>query len=172
MSAITSNSVFSPSSMGAISEEAKGKKSGGGKGGSKPGGSKPKGSKTEGSKPKNEPKKPFMIKGPIPPKEFRDPDIIYAETNPPGLPPGQRPWDKKENNSLQSEEAAIKTVMSWKSPSVYSAYAKNARGSSSGGSGLKTYDGGKVMAVGSSSNTGSKDLAVCSTGTKDSCTIS
>ena len=170
MSAITSNSVFSPSSMGAISEEAKGKKSGGGK----PEGSKPKGSKTEGSKPKNEPKKPFMIKGPIPPKEFRDPDIIYAETNPPGLPPGQRPWDKKENNFLQSEDSSsVKTVLSWKNESVYGAYAKNARGSSSsGGPGPVTYDGGKVMAAGSSSNTGFKDLAVCSTGTDANCTIS
>lgn len=157
MSAIT-NTPFSASSMNAtdvVSSEAKGKKSGGGK-------------------PKNGPKKPFMIKGPIPPEKFRDPDIIYAETNPPGLPPGQRPWDKKKNDFSESEGEAIKKALRWKSRSVYNAYAEKARGSSSSGkSGPVTYDGGKVMARGSSSDVGSKSTAVYSTGvSKNSCTIS
>ena len=115
-----------------------------------------------------------MIKGPIPPKKFRDPDIIYAETNPPGLPPGKRPYEKQQNDFLESDEAAIKTVLSWKNASIYNAYAEKARGSSSsGGSGPVTYDGGKVMAVGSSSEVGSKSTAVYSTGgSNNSCIIS
>ena len=147
MLAIT-NSPFSSNSMGIVSLETKGSKGG-------------KGSRPEGSKPKDEPRKPFMIKGPIPPKEFRDPDIIYAETNPPGLPPGQRPYDKKKNDFSESEDAAIKTVLSWKDPFIYKAYAENARGSSSSDkSGLVTYDVVRSLAVGSSSD-GGLNLLLC-----------
>ncbi|MEK7339892.1 MAG: hypothetical protein AABZ92_04170, partial [Verrucomicrobiota bacterium] len=75
---------------------------------------------------------------------------------------------------FEEESAARRTVLSWKDKSIYDAYAEKARGSSSSGkSGPVTYDGGKVMARGSSSDVGSKSTAVYSAGSSNSsCTIS
>lgn len=173
MSAIT-KSVFAPSPMDVVSLEAKGKKSGESKGGGKPEGgkgSRPETKRNLEPKNKNTPGTVLPIQyGPIPSRENHQPNVMYID-------PSKSVAETDAGKSFTSEvdeSAAIKTVLSWKNASVSHAYAEKARGSSSsGGSGPVTYDGGKVMAVGSSSELGFKSTAVYSTGgSNNSCTIS
>ncbi|PWU16492.1 MAG: hypothetical protein C5B45_00180 [Chlamydiae bacterium] len=170
MSAIT-KSIFAPSSMDdVVSLEAKGKKSGGGDKGSKGSkGSRPETKKNFEPKNKNTPGTVLPIQyGPIPPRDKHVPNVMYIDPS-----NSVAEINAGKSFSKAEESAAIKTVLSWKSRGIYDAYAEKARGSSSSGtSGPVTYDGGKVMARGASSDVGSKSTAVYSTGgSNNSCTI-
>lgn len=180
MSAIT-KTMFAPSPMDVMNLETKGSK--GNKIRKADEGSKgSKGSRPE-TKKKLEPKNtgipgtvlPIQY-GPIPPREQRKPNIMYID-------PSRASSTIDASKSLASssifemdaeQSAAAKTVMSWKSRSVYNAYAEKARGSSSSGkSGPVTYDGVKSLAVGSSSDEGFKSTAMYSIDSSAStCSIS
>lgn len=156
MSAITK--IFAPNLMNAMSLEAKGSKESRESRGSRPETKRklePKNRNTPGTVlPK--------VYGPIP--EDRKPNIMYID---PSSSVSTMDADKTlASNSVSAEQsAAVKTVMSWKNPSIYKAYAEKARGSSSSGkSGPITYDVVKSEAVGSSSDRGFKSTAVYSTG--------
>jgi hypothetical protein len=97
--------------------------------------------------------------GPIPPADERVPNVMYID---PTI--GVRNQQSASEVGTQ-QSAAAKTVMRWKSPSLYNAYAEKAYSSSSSSkSGPITYDGGyKSVATCSTSDIGSKSTAVYST---------
>ncbi|HEV3269223.1 MAG TPA: hypothetical protein VGZ69_01065 [Candidatus Rhabdochlamydia sp.] len=176
MSAITNSPPFSLNSMDVVSLEAKGSK--GSKGSKSGGGSKPKESRPDTKrnlepKNKNTPGTVLPIKiGPIPPRDQHEPNVMYID-------PSKSAAEMNAGKSLVRETdevaAARQRVLSWKNPAIHDAYAAKARGSSSSGkSGPVTYDGGKCLAAGSSSDVGSKSLAVYSPGgsANNSCSIS
>lgn len=175
MSAIT-KTIFASTPMDIMSLEVKGSK--GSKGSRERGGSK--GSRPETKRnlePKNKgtPGTTLPIQyGPIPPRDKHEPNVMYIDPSSSAstMDAGKSLANDSEMSAEQS--AAAKTVMSWKNPSIYKAYAENARGSSSSGKeGITTYDGGKSIAVGSSSDGGFKSTAVYSTGSStSSCSIS
>lgn len=172
MSAIT-KSIFAPSpmDMDVVSLETRGKKGGGSKKSKESRGSRPETKRSFEPKNQYTPGTVLPIQyGPIPPRDKHEPNVMYID---PSKSNAEINTGKSFNSEID-ESAAIKTVLSWKNASIYNAYAEKARASSySVRSGPVTYDGGKVMAVGSSSGAGSKSVAMYSTGGSDnSCTIS
>ena len=173
MSAIT-KTIFTSNPMDVMSLEVKGSKrsreSGGGKG------SRPETKRNLEPKNKGTPGTTLPIQyGPIPPRDKHEPNVMYIDPSSSASTMDAGKSLAANSSEMSAEQsAAAKTVMSWKNPSIYKAYAENARGSSSSGKeGITTYDGGKSMAVGSSSDGGFKSTAVYSTGNStSSCSIS
>lgn len=105
--------------------------------------------------------------GPIPPKKYQNPDVIYldpfAGSRPKNPPPKQKNAEFVARSSDEKAREAYYAFSAQKQGFLYQQGTANAKGSNSGLSYHKESSGSKHLAVGLGSSTGVKALAVHST---------